>query len=86
MKFVVFIVLLIMCHTVCQAASVLEDKLAANSKTKSCTFDSNCPPNSTCDHEFPNPIGTCKVLLPSGSYCLRDKSCASQNCHFWKCV
>lgn len=53
---------------------------------KKCLFDSQCPGTATCDQTFPNPIGYCKEGLPPKSACLRDKQCASKNCHLFKCI
>jgi len=54
--------------------------------TKGCVFDAQCPKSATCEHDLINPIGFCKEGLPKGNYCLKDKSCASKNCHLFKCV
>jgi hypothetical protein len=39
-----------------------------------------------CDHDFPNPVGKCKLGSEAGQSCLRDRHCASKRCHFLKCA
>jgi hypothetical protein len=50
-----------------------------------CIKDSNCKSDEYCDHDFPNPIGECRVGHPEKHTCLLDRHCASKRCSFFRC-
>jgi hypothetical protein len=50
-----------------------------------CITDGMCRPTEYCDHDFPNPIGKCKMGQEEGQGCFRDRYCASKICSFFKC-
>lgn len=50
-----------------------------------CLLDSQCRTTQYCETDFPNPVGDCKDGKDEGELCLRDRTCASKKCHFFKC-
>ena len=53
--------------------------------TQACLLDSTCLPSQYCETSFPNPIGKCVDGLEEGKACLRDRTCASKQCSFFRC-
>lgn len=51
-----------------------------------CIVDKDCRNHEFCDHQWPNPIGTCTEGTKNGGTCAMDRYCSSKQCHIFKCV